>query len=159
MSKNDDNISKVFSKRKRLRLCGILIEDERILLIKHKGIGELGEFWSPPGGEANFSEPIHKAIKREFFEETGLLVEVEEFLFLTEYIKQGLHAVEMFFNVKRIGGKLQMGFEPELDENIIVDLKFLSWEDINQIENEKLHRLFQEIGNLNEIKELKGFLN
>ena len=96
-------ISKTFGNKTRIRVCGILIENDEILLVKHKGLGEKGYLWSPPGGEPRFSEDLESALKREFFEETGLLVEVESFLFLFEFIDVPLHAVELFFLVKKKG--------------------------------------------------------
>ena len=45
-----------FQGKVRVRACGILIENQRILLVKHRGLGAQGYFWSPPGGGMEFGE-------------------------------------------------------------------------------------------------------
>jgi len=56
------------------KLCytasGILIVNDKVLLIKHKKLG----FWLNPGGHIEKDELPHKAAEREFYEETGIRV-------------------------------------------------------------------------------------
>ncbi|MBP7876175.1 NUDIX hydrolase [Candidatus Woesebacteria bacterium] len=47
-----------------------LIQDKKILLIKHKKLG----LWLAPGGHADPGEPLHRAAERECLEETGVAV-------------------------------------------------------------------------------------
>lgn len=49
---------------------GVLIHDQKILLIKHKKMG----LWLCPGGHLETNETPHQAAEREFFEETGIRV-------------------------------------------------------------------------------------
>ncbi len=49
---------------------GVLIIDERVLLLKHKKL----KTWLTPGGHLEEGEYLHQAAEREFFEETGLKV-------------------------------------------------------------------------------------
>ena len=49
---------------------GILIHDNKVLLVKHKKLG----IWLPPGGHIEPNELAHQAAEREFWEETGLKV-------------------------------------------------------------------------------------
>lgn len=152
-------ISKTFGKKLRIRICGILIEENKILLLKHKGLGKNGFLWSPPGGEAQFSEKIETALKREFYEETGLIVSVKDFLFINEYIASPLHAIELFFKVERKAGKIIKGDEPEITgESIISDIAFLEMEEIEKIGVENMHSLFSHIQSISEIEDLKGLL-
>ncbi|MEQ8359721.1 MAG: NUDIX hydrolase [Cytophagales bacterium] len=153
-------ISKTFGKKLRIRICGILIEDDHILLVKHKGLGKNGFLWSPPGGEPQFLESMEDALKREFFEETGLLINVSEFLFVNEHLQSPLHAIELFFKVERKAGKLVRGKEPETDEiNIISNIDFLDTKRIREIGIENMHSLFSGIQSLSEIYRLKGLIN
>lgn len=128
-------------------------------MVRHNGIGKRGFLWSPPGGEPKFSEDLESALKREFFEETGLLVEIEAFLFPFEYIDSPFHAIELFFLVHRKGGKLIRGIEPEIpNDNIIFEAKFLSYSTIQKMEEAKLHGLFKKINSLNEIRAINTYL-
>lgn len=144
------DLEKLFGGRIRVRVSGICIENQSILLIKHNNIGEIGELWSPPGGEINFKESANDALKREFYEETGIKITVNKFLCLNEFHSGNLHAIELFFMVSKVGGVLKRGIDPELnaDQQIIKDVKFVTFEDLAIIPNKKRHNILQ--GSVNE---------
>jgi 8-oxo-dGTP diphosphatase len=52
----------------------IIVEDERVLLVKRGHAPLLGE-WSIPGGVLELGEALEEAVVREAWEETGLTVE------------------------------------------------------------------------------------
>ena len=54
----------------KTRVTGILIEDQKILLVKQKVTDSRN--WSLPGGALEFGETLEECIIREMFEETGL---------------------------------------------------------------------------------------
>lgn len=152
-------ISKAFGNKLRLRVCGILIENNQTLLVKHHGMGKNG-FWSPPGGAVKFGERIEKALKREFYEETGLFIRMGDFLFLNEFMKDSLHAIELFFKVEKIGGSIIKGEEPEIqDASFIEEIAYLDMEKIKSISNEDKHQLFWGLDSLKEIEKLKGLID
>ncbi len=51
--------------------AGFLVENEKVLLIKHKKL----KIWLAPGGHTESNELPHQTAEREFFEETGITVE------------------------------------------------------------------------------------
>jgi len=53
-----------------LTAAGILIHEDRVLLVKHKKLG----VWLCPGGHIEKNELPHQAAEREFWEETGVRV-------------------------------------------------------------------------------------
>ena len=65
-----------FSKKVRVRACGILKNEQGILLLKHLGIGPAEFLWAPPGGGVKFGDTLEETVQREFLEETGLTVSV-----------------------------------------------------------------------------------
>jgi 8-oxo-dGTP diphosphatase len=142
----------------RVRVCGICLSENRqeILLIKHLGLGKDGVWWAPPGGGVTFGESAEEALVREFLEETGLQIKVCQFLFVNEFVKPPLHAVELFFAVEIIGGTLQKGHDPELSQQIISEVRFVSWEEISRISEHQLHGIFAEVANLPEILRVSG---
>ena len=93
----------------RIRLCGICVQDNKILLINHAGMNESGEFWSPPGGGLQFGETIEDCLKREFLEETNTIISVGKFLKINEFVKPPLHAIELFYEVKILSGEMKVG--------------------------------------------------
>jgi 8-oxo-dGTP diphosphatase len=135
-------IIKKFGNRLRVRVCGILIESGRILLVKHKSLGEKGILWAPPGGGMNYGFTAHQNLIREFKEETGLLIRVERFLFTHEFLRPPLHAIELFFEVTPEGGYLNRGMDPEMkeDEQIIEKVEFVHFKDLVQIDRKKVHQ-------------------
>jgi 8-oxo-dGTP diphosphatase len=134
-------ISETFGNRLRVRPCGILIENEKLLLIQHINLGEEKLFWSPPGGGQKFGETMVNSLKREFLEETGLQIEPINLMFIHEFLQLPLHAIELFFHVKNVGGKLAMGNDPELgaDYQIIKEMKFFSIAELNALPQGQLH--------------------
>lgn len=155
-----DEIVKTFGKRLRVRVNGLYIEDGKILLIRHKSLGPSGIFWSPPGGGMEFGESAEANLQREFLEETGLTVKVEKFLFVHEFLDVPLHAVELFFSVKKIGGEMALGADPEMTRanQIIAEVKMLDFEEIKKMPADNVHQVFQLCDNVNDLMNLSGYL-
>ena len=123
-------IKKQYGEQLRVRVCGVCIENDKILLINHLGILENNDFWSVPGGGLSFGETIEECLKREFLEETNTQIEVGEFLTVREFIELPLHAIELFYEVSITGGKLQKGTDPEMVQQIIQAVRWMNLEEI-----------------------------
>jgi len=147
----------MFTGKVRIRVCGILIEKNSLLLLKHEGIGPDGFLWSPPGGRVEFGQDAASTLKREFKEETGLDVSVGNFLFLNEHIDKRHHAAELFFYVERIGGNLKLGSDPELKTQILTDIRFFNMSEIRELLPSFVHSVLSRIENVNDLKDLKGY--
>lgn len=143
-------IETVFGNRLRIRATGICIENEKILLIKHHNLGELGYLWAFPGGGLKFGENLTTAIQREFLEETGLEVVVKDLIFVHEYMSLPLHSIEICFLVERINGILIKGIDPEIaeDKQMIKKVVFLSIEEIQAIPEKGKHFKLRNLDNL-----------
>lgn len=153
-------VLKLYGNRLRLRVCGLYREDDRLLMVRHRGIGPTDTFWCPPGGGAQFGETIPNALIREFSEETGLSVSIGPMLFVNEFIQPPLHAMELFFEVALTGGTLRQGTDPEmgLDEQIIEEVKLMSFAEIKQYPPEEVHALFRYCDSLDDVFKLRGYL-
>jgi 8-oxo-dGTP diphosphatase len=114
----------------RVRVCGICVQNNKILLINHLGLNDSNEFWSPPGGGLEFGETIAECLKREFLEETNTVISVGNLLKVREFINLPLHAIELYYEVKIEAGKVKKGFDPEMDLQIIKDIQWFSFEEI-----------------------------
>ena len=122
-----------YGNRIRIRVCGVCVENGKILLLNHIGIRENADFWCPPGGGLQFGETIEECLKREFLEETNTEIIVGKFLTVNEFFNPPLHAVELFYEVKIINGIPKKGTDPEMEEQIITDLRWFSLEEIKDI--------------------------
>lgn len=160
IDKPREEVLKLYGNRLRLRVCGLYREGNRLLMVKHRGIGPTNTFWCPPGGGAQFNETAPEALRREFVEETGLEVAIGELLFVNEFMLAPLHAMELFFAVRAIGGSLQQGFDPEMsaDGQIIDEVRLLSFDEIKQYPPSEVHALFQYCQSLDDVFRLRGYL-
>jgi 8-oxo-dGTP diphosphatase len=154
-------LAEVYGNKVRLRVCGLLIEDNRVLLVKHLGLGQHGELWSPPGGGVEFGEGLASALRREFLEETHLQVEVDAWQFVYEYIHPPLHTVECFFKVEAITplSQMKLGIEPESGHDFpgLVDIRFWTLAEIQAKGTAYFHGLFSRITTFEDLAQLRHF--
>jgi len=110
------------------RVSVIIVENEKILLVKHRKGSRL--YWVLPGGRLEYGETFIDCAVRELQEETGLNVQPEKFLFLSEAIApdRSRHIVNVYLKAKVIGGKLRLGNEP-----VLAGLDFLPLSELEQI--------------------------
>ena len=151
-------IKETFGNRIRLRVCGILLRDDAILLAEHHGIGPAGTLWIPPGGGVETGESLRQALVREFLEETGIHVKVERLLTINEFISMPLHAIEFFFIVTADNAlKPVKGSDPELKENqILGQVKFVTFNELSVMEDETKHQILRGIDSEKALLNLDG---
>ncbi|MEQ6166565.1 MULTISPECIES: NUDIX hydrolase [unclassified Ekhidna] len=149
-----------FEGKVRVRVCGLLIENSKVLLLKHDNIGPGTHLWSPPGGGVEFGESLEETLKKEFEEETNLNIEVGDYLFTNEFIGNKYHAIELFFKVIRISGEMKLGNDPELspEDQILSELRFFSPEELEKLPAETIHNAFDAAGARDKIAELRGLI-
>lgn len=161
MEKARQEVLRLYGNRLRLRVCGICVQNNRILLLRHRGINPSDTFWCPPGGGMQFGETTHAAVVREFKEETGLDVAVLDLRFINEFMQPPLHALELFFEVKIVGGQAIIGTDPEmpLNQQIIEEMRWMTFEEIKQYADNEVHSAFQHCNSLADLTKLSGYLS
>lgn len=107
----------------------IFDEHERILLFKHT----YRKFeWGIPGGGLEFNEQPTDAIVREFFEETGMQIEVQRLL-MAESAKEDRH-VSLIYLCKIVSGTFKASHEiSEMKYFDVNDLPFMLTTEKNLI--------------------------
>lgn len=160
MSELKREIVQKFGGRLRSRVNGILIKGEKLLMVRHK-MGEGRVFWNVPGGGMKFGSSAEQNLIREFKEETGLNIKVDEFLFIHEFLQPPLHAIELFFEVKQVSGKLELGEDPELSptHQVIDDIRYLSVDEIKNMKKAEIHAAFFGINSIKDVRMWKGYFN
>lgn len=156
---SSDDIIKTYGEKLRTRVNGVLIENEKVLMVKHQSLGKGGFLWNVPGGGMEFGQSAETALKREFEEETGLKIKLCDFLFVHELLVKPLHAVELFFLVERTGGKLVKGQDPEMheDKQIIEEVRFVTWPELIDMAPENKHNIFNKSNSLIDLLNKKGY--
>ncbi|WP_138990320.1 NUDIX hydrolase [Larkinella sp. C7] len=155
-----EEVKRLYGNRLRLRVCGLCLIDGKLLMVRHRGIGPTDTFWCPPGGGPQYGETAYEALVREFHEETGLDIEVGELQFVNEFMQTPLHAMELFFDVRIVGGHLRQGFDPEMDADnqIITEVRLMTFEEIKMYPENEVHRMFRLCQSMEEVFHLKGYL-
>jgi 8-oxo-dGTP pyrophosphatase MutT (NUDIX family) len=95
------------------------------------------DIWMAPGGAIEEGESSQDAAIREVLEETGLIIHVGRLLWHVEEVSEerGQRFVNFFLG-KIIGGHPELGTDPELgDEQVLDELRFFSKEEIAEIEH------------------------
>jgi len=142
-----------YTDRLRVRVCGICLKEDHILLVRHGQTLHNKAFWAPPGGGLHYGESVHAGLQREMKEETGLEITVGHLLFVNEFLQPPLHAIELFFEVTVTGGSLSTGIDPEVtaDRQLIEQVQWLSLQQVQAIPASDKHHI---LGNLQSLQAL-----
>ncbi|WP_375562904.1 NUDIX domain-containing protein [Bernardetia sp. OM2101] len=162
----DKSLEKLYGNKVRTRVCGICADDKgRLLVVNMKGISsdleENQSFFAPVGGGIEFGEAATDALKREFLEETGLKIQIDYFMCVYEYVSlpNRIHAIELFFAVRAIGGILKTGFDPEHGTNqIITSVDYLDYSKILELPFQQRHGIFKYAASIENLKKLRGYI-
>ena len=106
------------SRELRISAGAIIIQEERILLVKHGAARHGRNFWVGPGGRVENNESISQAAAREVKEETGLDVSPSKILFVEDLISPRNRVVKIWFLCQPIGGDL-IETQSAVDEGIV----------------------------------------
>ena len=117
----------------------IIIDDNKILLVKSKGNGK----FTLPGGEVNLNETLLEGLAREVYEETGCSIDKEsarqvhtgENFFYAEDVDVYSHALLTVYELDLLGSdrKIDIGDNEEVEDVLWIPLNNLLTEDINKM--------------------------
>lgn len=135
----------------RPSVYGVLVENGKVLLSKQWD----GYDW--PGGGVDIHETIEQALKREFWEETGLKVEPQQILLADSVFYKNRNGgkwnmVAIYYQCKKIAGDLSIA-NITGDENNYIDMP--EWIDL---EEAKKLKFYNSSDNVKLIEEVKKFL-
>ncbi|MCR8845639.1 NUDIX domain-containing protein [Paenibacillus sp. SC116] len=123
-----------------LGVYGILVNDNKILLIK-KSRGPHKGKWDLPGGRIEFGEEPYDALKREFYEETGVSEIEGKIRIATSYtiiypLKENyleeLHHIGIIYDVRLLSTDFQL--KTNGDQHDSLGAEWISLEKIHDIE-------------------------
>ena len=115
-------------KKIRIRVAGLVVEENKVLLIAHKKKGEI--YWLLPGGGVEYQESLDEALKREFIEELGLNVTVGDIALIADSIEPNgkRHIVNIVFWCNLVNQSIRLG-----NEKILYDFSFKHIDELADI--------------------------
>lgn len=160
MANIEKEIKEKFGERLRVRVNGIHIKNDQILMVKHR-MGNGKYFWNVPGGGMDYGTSAVDNLIREFKEETGLTIKDASYLFVHEFLTPPLHAIELFFEIEAEDGEHYLGVDPELskENQLLTEICYLRVEDLDKIPKDEKHPLFWGIKSMNDVRIWKGNFN
>lgn len=105
----------------RVAAYGLLQRNDRLLLCRlSERVGLNPGFWTLPGGGLDFGEDPEDAVVREFMEETGLTVKVNELVAIDSLCDSipgwlPMHSIRIIYSVHYVSGELQFEHEGSTD--------------------------------------------
>ncbi|HDR7323123.1 MULTISPECIES: NUDIX hydrolase [Bacillus cereus group] len=111
----------------QVRVTGILIESEKVLLVKQK---VANRDWSLPGGRVENGETLEEAMIREMKEETGLDVKVKNLLYVCDKPDALPFLLHITFLLERMEGEITLPSN-EFDHNPIQDVQMVRIEELS----------------------------
>ena len=112
----------------QVRVTGILIEGEKLLLVKQK---VANRNWSLPGGRVENGEMLEEAMIREMREETGLEVKIKKLLYVCDKPDASPSLLHITFLLEKLTGEIMLPSN-EFDHNPIHDVQMVPIKDLSQ---------------------------
>ncbi|MEL7211683.1 MAG: NUDIX domain-containing protein [Pseudomonadota bacterium] len=119
-------------KSPRIAARGVVVHDNRLLLVNAYPNGE-SDLWCAPGGGQEPGTPLPETAAREIHEETGLRVTVGSLCLVNEFHNpaNGFHQVEVFFHCTVADPDFDPAWKDP--ENIVTERGWFTAEEMGKI--------------------------
>ena len=108
-----------------------------LLLVGHEK-PDREPYWVLPGGRLEPGETIPECAERELLEETGLEGKFAGVLYVSEFMTEGRHTVDVTARVEAADGEARLGDDPEVEEGSESTLRELRWVETGELEEIEL---------------------
>jgi 8-oxo-dGTP diphosphatase len=116
-----------------IRVGAVVARDGALLLVRHQKPGR-DPYWVLPGGRLEPGETIPECARREISEETGLSVRFSGVLYVSEFLREGRHTVDVTARMKPEGDEeARLGSDPEVAPGSEPTLRELRWVDPDEL--------------------------
>lgn len=121
-------------KHLRVRTCGLVFRQKKLLLVKLDAPTRKEPFWAPPGGGLETGESFLQAVRREVKEETHLDVFPKQVWFVNEFIQAPFHAIEFYIHCRWLSGQAQVGTDPESSKQRLLEIGWFAPNQLHELD-------------------------
>jgi len=131
----------------KARAQAVIIQNGRLLMVRHFDLTVREEYWCLPGGGVEPGESPEQAVIRELKEETGVDMRIIKRLGVDVFpeVSQGYNRAYTFL-AGIVSGVPSLGYDPEYAGCAEVFLQEVSWRPIDRSLLLTLHRMFRQNG-------------
>jgi 8-oxo-dGTP diphosphatase len=115
----------------RISAGGIVVQDEKVLLVHHYMENKY-DFWVLPGGGVEGDEGIFTAVEREIWEETSLKVKAQRIAYIEELTDEGRYICKFWICCDRENGNLSIKHKAA-DEDFLTGARYFSKEELKGV--------------------------
>jgi 8-oxo-dGTP diphosphatase len=121
-----------------IRVGAVVARDGALLLVRHQK-PDRNPYWVLPGGRLEPGETIPECAEREILEETGLSARFYGVLYLSEFLREGRHTVDVTVRMTPEGDEeAVLGSDPEVAPGSEPTLRALRWVEAEELEELEL---------------------
>ena len=116
-----------------IRVGAVIERDGALLLVRHQK-PDRDPYWVLPGGRLEPGETIPECAEREVAEETGLSARFSEVLYVSEFLREDRHTVDITVKMMMEGdGEARLGRDPEITPGSEPTLRELRWVETDEL--------------------------
>jgi 8-oxo-dGTP diphosphatase len=116
-----------------IRVGAVVERDGAVLLVRHQK-PRRDPYWVLPGGRLEPGETIPECAEREISEETGLSARFSGLLYVSEFLREGRHTVDVTVRMMQTGnGEARLGSDPEVAPGSEPTLRELRWVEVDEL--------------------------
>jgi 8-oxo-dGTP diphosphatase len=118
---------------------GAVVERGGVLLLVRHQKPDRDPYWVLPGGRLEPGETIPECAEREVAEETGLTARFSGMLYVSEFLREGRHTVDVIARMEVSGDEeASLGSDPEVAPDSDPTLRELRWVGVEELEQIEL---------------------
>ena len=116
-----------------VRVAAVVEREGALLLVRHQK-PEGDPYWVLPGGRLEPGETIPECAGRELAEETGLTAGFSGVLYMSEFLREGRHTIDVVARMSSEGdGEARLGSDPEVEPHAEPTLRELRWVSLDEL--------------------------
>lgn len=121
-----------------VRVAAVVERGGALLLVRHQK-PDRAPYWVLPGGRLEPGETIPECAARELAEETGLGARFSGILYVSEFLREGRHTVDVVARMALEGdGEAILGSDPEVAPGTEPTLREVCWVSVGELQEIEL---------------------